>query len=148
MFFVCFFSQFVLGQLRMLHKIKSGLQLLEILRTIVTLCLYPPRIWGRREEIWEMSLVSSNFEELSNPSGSHMSHSVKSWSYQYSTRSLADATPPSMQRLGTHKLASLSLVQKISIGCAYSKSGMFVSLGEHNAYHSPYPQPKDKSSNE
>ena len=38
MFFVCFFSQFVLGQLRMLHKIKSGLQLLEILRTILQYC--------------------------------------------------------------------------------------------------------------
>ena len=88
MFFVCFFSQFVLGQLRMLHKIKSGLQLLEILRTILQYCHslpIPPRIWGRREEIWEMSLVSSNFEELSNPSGSHTSHSMKSWSYQYST---------------------------------------------------------------
>jgi len=31
-----------------------------------------------------MSLVPPNFEELSNPLGSHMSHRAKSWSYQYS----------------------------------------------------------------
>ena len=31
-----------------------------------------------------MSLVPPNFEELSNPSGSHTSHRAKSWSYQYS----------------------------------------------------------------
>ena len=31
-----------------------------------------------------MSLVPPNFEELSNPLGSHMSHRAKSWLYQYS----------------------------------------------------------------
>jgi hypothetical protein len=62
--FCMFFSQIFLGLLRMLQ------------------------IQGRREEICEMSLVPPNFEELSNPLGSHMSHSAKSWSYQYST--LAD----------------------------------------------------------
>src|SRR5258708_40099475 len=56
----------------------------ELYYNIVTVCLYLPRIWGRREEIWEMSLVPPNFEELSNPSGSHTSHRAKSWSYQYS----------------------------------------------------------------
>ena len=44
------------------------------------------QIWGRREEIRKMSLVPLNFEELPNPSRSHMSHSAKSWSYQYSIR--------------------------------------------------------------
>jgi hypothetical protein len=68
----------------MLQKIKKALQLLEIHYNIVTLCLYPPRIWDQREEIWERSLVSPNFEELSNSLGSHMSHSTKSWLYQYS----------------------------------------------------------------
>jgi hypothetical protein len=61
------------------------LKYLEPYYNIVTVCLYLPRIWGRREEIWEMSLVPPNFEELSNPSGSHTSHRAKSWSYQYSS---------------------------------------------------------------
>ena len=68
----------------MLQNFKNSLHLLEIHYNIVTVCLYFPRIWGQREEIWEMSLVPPNFEELFNPSGSHMSHRAKSWSYQYS----------------------------------------------------------------
>jgi hypothetical protein len=66
------------------------LKYLELHYNIVTVCLYLPRIWGRREEIWEMSLVPPNFEELSNPSGSHTSHRAKSWSYQYSNVLISD----------------------------------------------------------
>ena len=83
-----FFSQNFLGPFRMLQNFKNSLYLLEILRTILQYCHCLPifsQNMGWREEIWEMSLVPPNFEELSNPSGSHTSHRAKSWSYQYST---------------------------------------------------------------
>ena len=48
MFFVCFFLNFFLGLLRMLHNIKNGLVLLKIYYNIITVCLNPPRM--RAEE--------------------------------------------------------------------------------------------------
>ena len=69
--FCMFFSQNFLGRLRML------------------------KIRAQREEIWKMSLVPPNFEELPNPSDSHMSHSAKSWSYQYSNGSYLNPDNPS-----------------------------------------------------
>ena len=73
----------------MLQNFKNSLHLLEILRTMLQYCHCLPifsQNMGRREEIWEISLVPPNFEELSNPSGSHTSHRAKSWLYQYSMR--------------------------------------------------------------
>jgi len=53
--------------------------LLEVLKAATA-----ERGFVSEEEIWEMSHVPPDSEELSNPSSGHTSHGTKSWSYQYS----------------------------------------------------------------